>query len=272
VGAHRSSGHLLVIGGAEDRAGGAGLLRVFAELSGGTGARILLITTASGTPQDSFAQYAAAFARLGVPVVRELRPASQREADDDRALTELGRATGVFFTGGDQSRLRVLVGSRTNGFLRDRLADRSLVIAGTSAGATVLGETMILGGRHGPDDDDATGSPPRTGPGLGLLPEVIIDMHFAQRRRFPRLLAAVLRQPSHLGVGIDEDTAILVDRGRFDVLGRGAVTTADARAAAATGTPGEPDDPARRHIRLHQLYAGDSFHLHQRSPADRSDE
>jgi len=271
VGADCSSGHLLVIGGAEDRPGGSGLLRTFAELSGGAGARIVLITTASGAPEDSFARYSAACARLGVPVVRELRLASRQEADDDRTVDELGRATGVFFTGGDQSRLRVLVGSRTNRSLRDRLAEGALVIAGTSAGATVLGETMILGGSRGPDGDDATGSPPRTGPGLGLLPEVIVDMHFAQRRRFPRLLAAVLRHPSHLGVGIDEDTAILVGPGRFDVLGNGAVTTVDARPAAAAGPAGEPDDPAR-HVRLHQLYRGDSFRLHQRSPADRSDE
>jgi cyanophycinase len=218
----------LAIGGAENRAGGSGLLRAFAELSGGTRARIVLVTTASRTPGSSFARYSAAFHRLGVPVVRELRLAGQEEADDDRTLTELGRATGVFFSGGDQSRLQVLVGSRTNRFLKDQLAGHGLMIAGTSAGATVLGETMILGGAARAAGQRTAGAWLRTGPGLGMLPEVIVDMHFAERQRLLRLLAAVLRQPSHLGLGIDEDTAILVSPGRVDVLGRGAVTTVDA--------------------------------------------
>jgi cyanophycinase len=77
----------------------------------------VVVTTASGTPGRSFARYAAAFRGLGVPVVRELRPASREEADDDRTVAALGWATGVFFSGGDQSRLEVLVGSRTNRLL-----------------------------------------------------------------------------------------------------------------------------------------------------------
>jgi cyanophycinase len=104
---------------------------------------------------------------------------------------------------------------------------------------------MILGG----SEDDADGSPPRTGPGLGL-PEVIVDMHFAERQRLPRLLAAAREQPSHLGVGIDEDTAILVRQGGFEVLGRGTVTIVDARGD----------------VRLHRQSAGDSFRLRQRKP------
>ena len=262
---------LLVIGGAEDRAGGSGVLRAFAELSGGTHARIALITTASGTPGSSFAGYSAALRGLGVPVVRELRLASREEADDDRTRTVLRMATGVFFSGGDQSRLEMLVGSRTNRLLRDRLADRSVVIAGTSAGATVMGETMIVGGNSHADGGDAADDL-RTGPGLGLLPRVIVDMHFTERRRFPRLLAAVLRQPSHLGVGIDEDTAIAVGPGRFDVLGRGAVTTVEARSGEPAGTARGHDNDARFDVRLHQLRAGDAFRLPAGETKDRSDE
>ena len=161
----------------------------------------------------------------------------------------------------------MLVGSRANQLLRDRLAGSNLVIAGTSAGATVMGETMILGGSCPASGNDTAASRPRTGPGLGLLPEVIIDMHFAERRRFPRLLAAVLRQPSHLGVGIDEDTAILVRPGQFDVLGSGAVLTIDASRAAAARTARAHHDRARFDVRLCRLHAGDAFDLHQREPA-----
>ena len=263
---HSSYGRLLLIGGTEDRAGGTELLRTFAELSGGAHARIVLITTASGIPGRSFARYSAAFHRFGVPVVRELRLASREQADDERTLTELIWATGAFFGGGDQSRLGVLVGSRTNRVLRGRSPDNELVIAGTSAGATAMGPAMILSGDGHAGDNDPVGSRVRTGPGLGLLPEVIVDMHFAERRRFPRLLAAVLRQPSHLGVGIDEDTAILVRPGRFDVLGRGAVMAVDARPAAATCPARGQADRACFDVCLHQLHTGDGFDLNRRRP------
>lgn len=247
------SGPLLVIGGAEDRAGNAGLLRTFVELSGGSRARIVLVTAASGTPSVSFTEYSAAFHRLGVPDIRELR---QEQSKGEQTLTELAQATGVFLTGGDQSRLGVLVKSETNRILRDRIADNTLVIAGTSAGATALGSTMILGG----DSRDRL----HTGPGLGLLPKVIVDMHFGERRRLPRLVAAVRRQPSHLGIGIDEDTAILLRPPRFDVLGRGTVMTVDARPAMASAAPRWPADQPWSGLRLHQFHAGDAFDMDRR--------
>ncbi|MGO9779214.1 MAG: cyanophycinase [Streptosporangiaceae bacterium] len=234
----------MVIGGAEDRTGDCELLRVFAECSGGTGARIALITTASGAPDALFAEYSAAFRRYGVPDVCELRLSSRDECDGERTRTALARATGVFFTGGDQSRLGPLAGSRANLVLRDRLAAGTLVVAGTSAGATALGQEMILGG-----DADR----PRTGPGLSLLPEVVVDMHFTQRRRLPRLMAAVCQRPSLLGIGIDEGTAILVRRGRFEVLGNGTVTTVEAQGK-------RPD------VRVRVSRAGGSFDLEGRRP------
>jgi cyanophycinase len=238
-------GRLMAIGGAEDREGDSELLRVFAGLAGGPRARIALITTASGVPEDSFAAYSAAFRRLGVHDVRELRMAGPEQADGEQTLTGLARATGVFLTGGDQARLRFLVGSRANRLMRERLADGTLAVAGTSAGATALGSVMILSG------DGRPGSLPRTGPGLGLLPGAIIDMHFAQRHRLPRLVAAVGRYPAHLGIGVDEDTAIVTRTDGFGVLGRGAVATVDLRAPGA---------------RLHRLRAGDAFGLERRAP------
>ncbi len=238
-------GCLLVIGGAEDRTGDCALLRVFAECSGGTRARIALITTASGAPDALFAEYSAAFRRFGVPDVCELRLASGDRCDGERTLAALTRATGVFFTGGDQSRLGPLAGSRANLVLRDRLAAGTLVVGGTSAGATALGQEMILG-------DDAADRP-CTGPGLSLLPEVVVDMHFTQRRRLPRLVTAVRQRPSLLGIGIDEGTAILVRRGRFEVLGNGTVTTVEAQGK-------RPD------VRVRVSRAGGSFDLEGRHP------
>jgi cyanophycinase len=151
------------------------------------------------------------------------------------------------------------------------VADGSLVVAGTSAGATALGPVMILGGDvrgsgGDPDGQETADDRLRMGPGLGLLPASVIDVHFAQRGRLPRLVAAVGRHPSHLGIGIDEDTAVLVRSGRFDVLGRGGVVTVDAvpvadpsdeRAAPGERVPG---------VRLHRLRADDTFDLERRHP------
>jgi cyanophycinase len=268
-----AGGCLLVIGGAEDRMNDCGLLQVFVGLCGGADARIVLMTTASGVPSQSFATYAAAFRRLGVCDVRELRLASHEQANDEQALTSLARATGIFFTGGDQARLEFLVGSRANLTLRDRVADGSAVVAGTSAGAAALGPVMILGGDVRVRDRDRGGQEMtddqvRTGPGLGLLPAAIIDVHVTQRRRLPRLVAAIIRHPAHLGIGIDEDTAILVRSGRFDVLGRGGVVTVDANPASATEFPIEPAVPGERAPGMweHRLHANDTFDLELRRP------
>ncbi len=266
-------GCLMVIGGAEDRANDCGLLQAFAELceSGGNSARIVLITTASGVPAQSFASYLAAFRRLGIGDVRELRLDSHEQANSEETRGTLTQATGVFFTGGDQARLQFLVTSRAIRTIRDRVADGSLAVAGTSAGATALGPVMILGGDvrgsdGGPDNQGLAGDRLRMGPGLGLLPSTVIDVHFTQRGRLPRLVAAVTRHPSHLGIGIDEDTAVLIRTGRFDVLGRGDVVTVDA--VPVTGPPEEPAAPGERvpGMRLHRLRADDAFDLERRRP------
>jgi cyanophycinase len=270
-----SSGCLMVIGGAEDRASDCWLLQAFAELCGGAGARIILITTASGRPAQIFAIYLAAFRRLGIGDVRELRLDSHEQANSEETHRTLARATGIFFTGGDQARLQFLARSRAILALRGRVADGSLAIAGTSAGATALGPVMILGGdvrmsgdddqdRDGPSDQEPAAGRLRMGPGLGLLPASVIDVHFTQRGRLPRLVAAVSRHPSHLGIGIDEDTAVVVRPGRFDVLGHGEVVTVD----AAAGSSAEPAASGERApgLRLHRLRSGDAFDLERRRP------
>jgi cyanophycinase len=270
-------GCLMVIGGAEDRASDCWLLQAFAELCGGAGARIILITTASGRPAQSFATYLAAFRRLGIGDVRELRLDSHEQANSEQTHRTLAWATGIFFTGGDQARLQFLVRSRAILTLRGRVADGSLAVAGTSAGATALGPVMILGGNvRGSGDGDQEGDDPddqemaddrlRMGPGLGLLPTSVIDVHFTQRGRLPRLAAAVARHPSHLGIGIDEDTAVLVRSGRFEVLGHGGVVTVEAVPVA--GPSAEPAASGERvpGMRLHRLRSGDAFDLERRRP------
>ena len=256
-------GRLLIIGGAEDRGRGGGLLGRFVELCGGDQARIVLVTTATGQPDRVHADYDRVFRGLGVERITELPLRGRSDADGDDAAKLLDDATGVFISGGDQSRLRTLVGSRANDLLRDRVNSGGLVIGGTSAGATALGRTMILGG--GRPDVSAAGV--RTGPGLGLIPKVLIDMHFGERGRLPRLLSAVALDPEHLGVGIDEKTGILLEGSRFEVLGSGVATVADAKHATVVHAAGDDDPITLFDVRLHLLPSGCIFDIAAREAA-----
>jgi cyanophycinase len=254
-------GSLLIIGGGEDTCCGTGLLDRFVGLCGGDQAQIVLVTAAAGMPGQVHAEYEQVFRKLGVAVTRELRLRGRADADGAEAAGMLTAATGVFLTGGDQSRLRTLVGSRTNDILRDRLA-RGLVVAGTSAGATAMGRTMILSG-HGPE---VAAGAVHTGPGLGLIPKLVIDMHFGERGRLPRLLSAVALDPDHLGVGIDENTAILATGSSFEVLGTGVATVADAENSTVVHPAGDLDPITLYDVRLHLLPAGCLFDIEHRTP------
>jgi len=254
-GPNGNPGRLLIIGGAEDRCRGAPLLERFVELCGGEAARIVLVTTATGAPDEVHADYERVFRRLGADRTVPLRLRGRADADGDDAAKIIQDATGVFISGGDQSRLRALVGSRINEILLDRQRAEGLVIAGTSAGATAMGRTMILGGER----PDVSAAAVRTGPGLGLIPKMLIDMHFGERGRLPRLLSAVALDPDHLGVGIDENTGILVESNAFEVLGSGVVTVADAEQATVVHPAGDDDPITLFGVRLHLLPPGCIF-------------
>jgi cyanophycinase len=257
------AGRLLVMGGTEGRSSGSSVLARFVELAGARSPHVVLVTTAAANPDQAHAEYAVAFARLGLGSPHQLRLADRADADGKHALGMLRQASAVLFCGGDQCRLSSLVGSGVSKLLRRRLERDGLVIGGTSAGATALGDTMILGGEGG----NVSAASVRTAPGLGLLPGVLIDMHFGQRGRLPRLLSAVSMEPELLGVGIDEDTAILVQGSRFEVLGSGAVTVLDGR-GAVVALPRDANDPLTVvDVRLHVLRDGCSYDIKFRRPS-----
>jgi len=253
---------LLIIGGAENRTCGSGPLETFVRLAGAAGARVVVVTTATELPEQVTAEYEAAFGRLGVTAVRELRLLGRAAADDPGVLEALEDATGVLFSGGDQSRIRTLVGSKTNELLRRRLEDDGLVIAGTSAGATAMGRWMILGGTG----HEVAASTVRVGPGLGLMEDVLIDMHFLERGRLPRLLSGIALDTRLLGVGIDEDTAVVVSDGAFEVVGSGLVTVVDAGRATVGYAAGDDEPMAMLNVDLHLLPAGCRFEMDRRRP------
>ncbi|SCF11289.1 cyanophycinase [Micromonospora purpureochromogenes] len=258
------SRRMVVIGGGERRASdGTGILERFVNLSGGPRARIVVITTASGEPRRVESEYLQVFDALGVEHVCALRLEDRVQANSAHARGVLTAATGVFFAGGDQFRIAaVLGGTRVDSLLHARVRD-GLVLAGTSAGAAMMSSTMVLGGEGVGVNSDSV----RTGPGMEFLPHLLIDMHFAERGRLTRLLSAVANFPHELGVGIDEDTALVVEGERFEVIGSGSVTMVDAGPASHVEVLAGPHGPIGIvGARLHVLPAGYAFELNDREP------
>jgi cyanophycinase len=221
------------IGGAEDTKPGGEILERFVDLAGGKNARIAIIPTASDDPQRSGEGYATLFLELGAKKADWLRVEQRSDANTDEALTLLREATGVYITGGDQARLvRLLVGTLVMECIRLRNAD-GVIVAGTSAGASILSALMMAGGTG--IGGDSNGAAARKGmvdvvAGFGLLQDIIIDQHFSQRGRMGRLLSVFAGTPGLVGLGLDEDTAVLIDReGTLEALGSNMVTIVDGR-------------------------------------------
>jgi len=219
-------GHLLVIGGAEDKYNERRILKKFLSLAGEDKAEILIIPVASDFPEFASDVYVQAFRNLGVAHPRVLRATSRQDvvqADVDKLLDGL---TGVFITGGDQMRLvSLLGGTKLAEKLRIMVRESNIVLAGTSAGAAGMSTSMIVRG-------ESTSHPHknsvRLSPGLGFLKNIIIDQHFTERGRISRLITAVSYNPYNLGIGIDENTAIILDgKGVLEVFGQGSTTIVD---------------------------------------------
>ncbi len=261
----KARGALVIIGGAEDKHGHMQILREFVAKAGGPHARIVVMTVATELPIEVGAEYVEIFESIGVADVRTFDVSSREAADRPSACKAIEQATGVFFTGGEQLRITTLLGgTRIDAALHTGHED-GLVLAGTSAGASMMSSTMIVDGRAETN--------PRIGivqmaPGMEFIDGVVIDQHFAQRGRLGRLLSAVAQYPHHLGLGIDEDTAIVVTGSTFDVMGKGAVSVVDAGALwySNLGHLREGDPLALHGVKLHILPAGYRFDLRERQP------
>lgn len=219
-----TSGYLMPIGGAEDKKAACTILSRFVEVSGGKNARIVVIPAASQYPLETEAAYQRAFARVGLSSIQTLHVSNRQQANDPANISLLREATGIFFTGGDQLRLLSLIGGTAAGEVIRAQHKAGVTIAGTSAGASALSRFMIAFGRSGMTPSQRM---VQLAPGLGLTP-FIIDQHFSQRKRLGRLLTAVAMCPGMSGVGIDEDTALLIaPDGHVEVIGSGTVTFVD---------------------------------------------
>lgn len=262
-------GPLLVIGGAEDKKDEQFILKEFIRLAGGDHARIVVMTVATGHPHELCQSYSEVFQKLlGNPrpeQVQCVHVVSREEAQNVQALAAIEAASGVFFTGGDQFRITSLLGGTRMDALLHARHENGLVLAGTSAGASMMSTTMII---EGAAHDTARVGMVRLGAGLEFLPGVLIDQHFAQRGRINRLLSAIAEYPHHLGIGIDEDTALVVRGHEFEVIGTGSVTVIDAADVTDSNVHllDRNDHLAICNVKLHILTFGYGFNLRDRIP------
>lgn len=258
-------GQLVIIGGAEDKEGDCIILREFVRCAGGVNARIVVMTAATGLPEEVGRTYTEVFHRLGVEDIQILDTAHRDDASDPRALEMIEQATGVFFSGGDQSRIiSQIKDTELDEAIHRRYAE-GIVVAGTSAGAAMMPDVMIV---EGESETNPRLEVVHMGPGMGFLPGVVIDQHFLQRGRLGRLLSAVTQQPVVLGFGIDENTAIIVNNNEIEVIGEGAVTVVDVGELSHTnlGQVLKDEDLAICGAKLHILPHGYRFDLKTRQP------
>ena len=256
-----------MIGGAEDRSGSRTVLREFVRLAGGDGARVAVVATASALGEEILDEYDRTFRDLGVGEVVRLCPGSRAEADDASPGGSAAALTGVdavFLTGGNQLKLTQVVGGTRFGDAVCTAYDRGALVGGTSAGASAVSEHMVA---FGDESDTPRQGVTASAAGLGLLPDVIVDQHFAQRNRFGRLLSLVARSPRLLGVGVDEDTAAVIRGGHLlEVVGSGCVFVADGSSSVSDAHLAELGAPLLvSGVVVHTLPAGARFDLSRRT-------
>lgn len=261
----RPSRSLILVGGHEDRKGEKIILK---ELARGIGeGRLVLITAASSEPEELADEYRRAFRDLGLKHVDVLDIKVREQTHEDACLKKIEGAAGVYLSGGDQLRITSLLGGSPLIRAIRELQDAGALVGGTSAGAAALPEAMLVAG-PGEQPFELRGL--WMAPGLDLLHGIAVDTHFSQRGRMNRILGAVAQNPCILGLGLDEDTAVMISRGgeRMRVLGAGAVYVVDG--AGITYSSLGSDDPegvvSIHNLRVHVLASGHAFDLIRREP------
>ncbi len=261
-----AAGPCLAIGGAEDKLNDRHILSTFVQLAGGHDARIAVIPTASSL-ETAGSRYTKIFTDMGAASAESIAIMSREDANGRAPLEALRDATGIFLTGGNQMRLSAMMGGSDAEMLIRERHQRGAIVAGTSAGASILSAHMVAMGASGPS--------PRLRmaqmvAGFGLVPDMIIDQHFRQRDRIGRLLALVAANPSLLGVGIDEDTGVLIDEaGTLEVIGRQSITIVDGRRMVSDIAEVKAQGGISvSNANLHVLTAGRRFSLPQRRVID----
>ncbi len=259
----KQRGWIIPIGGAEEKENAPQILKRFLRLAGGDQADIVVIPTASQL-RSTGPRYERIFADLGAARVTAVDFDTRRDCEEPSRIDRLQRASGIFFTGGNQLRLSTLLGGTPVAKAVRLLNASGVPVAGTSAGAAFISEHMIAFGDEG--STPIAGSV-RLAAGLGLTNRFIIDQHFRQRDRLGRLLTALAYNPFAVGIGLDEDTAAFIaPDNTVHVEGSGGITVVDAAEVnfSSMDTVHEGRPVCLLGVKLHILTQGATFNLHTR--------
>jgi cyanophycinase len=259
-------GTLVVLGGGDDDPMLARLAKLLPERT----ASIEILTTATRRqPARTAVAYAHAWRQLGCPNVSHLPVDEDHPADDPETLARLRGAALVFMSGGDQERLTdFLLNTEFLAILKEKYQQQdSFILAGTSAGASAMAGFMLV---HGHGWRSHMVGQIAVAPGLGLIPGILLDQHFAERQRYARLLHAVLAQPHLLGIGLSEETGLIIRPNEpAEVFGQEVVVVIDGAGVSYSNLPGLPEDEmiSGHGFRLHLLTHGQRIDLVSRQPS-----
>lgn len=269
-------GTLIPIGGNEDKGNGEnerytleyiqrGILSRVLRESGGIDATIIVIPTASSIPVEVSENYLDAFNKLGSKNVHIMDIRSREEAENPDFLDLMRKANCVMFSGGDQSKIvKYIGGTLLEKIIKDKYENEEFVIAGTSAGAMCMSEEMITGGGV---QEAFTKGAVTMGRGMGFIPNFIIDSHFIRRGRFGRLAEAVARFPLKIGIGLAEDTGLVIkNRNNCEVIGSGMVILFDPRRLIHNNREAVPEGSPMSitNLKVHILAHGDKLDIKEK--------
>jgi cyanophycinase len=260
----RPKGTVIIIGGREDKEEDKEILQEVVRRA--DKGRVLLVTAATELPKELAEVYTKVFKQLGVKQIDVLDTRTREDAFKPENVELMKKAGLVYFTGGDQLRITSQIG--------DSLVYRHMInfyieggtLVGTSAGAAAMSETMLF---YGPSDESNRISSLGMSPGFGVLKQIVIDTHFAERGRMGRLLGAVSQNPKNLGLGIDENTAVIIEKEKHcSIMGSGAVYFVDGSGITYTSlTEKQPEGVTTIHdVKVHVLGNGDKYDLEERRP------
>jgi cyanophycinase len=271
-------GMLFIVGGHEDKGEGPEgmpqenyieeeVLKRLVESTRKRKPTIEVITTASGAPAESFKDYEKAFAKLGIERLTQIQHNTRDEALNDDLTDRLKAADVFFFAGGDQLKLSSIYGgSPFLSYLKERYINEAVIIAGTSAGAMALSTPMIYAGTK---EKEETVGQVKVTMGLEFVKDVLIDTHFVDRGRFVRMAQVIATNPTSIGLGIEENTAVIVTNGvETEVIGNGSVIIIEGFELTGSNVTEFSDKKAVsiRNLKTHILARGDKYLIPQMNP------
>lgn len=260
------NGNLIIIGGAEDKIGRKKILEKVCNCLNKKNDTLLVVTVATLYPEEAAQKYKKVFTDLGVSNIEILDISIRNDSFKKSNIDLIEKSKLIFFTGGDQLRITSLIGGTPISEALKKSASSGKYIVGTSAGASVMSDTMIV---EGDDEESPRKCTLKMSPGMGFIENVIIDQHFAQRGRIGRLLTGIAQNPDVLGIGIDENTAIIVNKnGILEVIGEGAVYIIDGSTISYSNVSEQNCDEvlSMYNVKLHILKEKNRFSLIRRTP------